>query len=180
MSDDPTAGLPLVVDLDHTFLHVDVLVETIRRVATSPAAWWRLLRAAPTSRAALKSALVREAPDVTTLPVRAPLLAWLREQRAAGRLVVLATATHEVLARRVAAHWPVFDDVMATTATVNLKGPRKRDALVARFGRHGFVYVGDSMADRAVWAESAGAIVVRSARRDVAQGLTVPVLREFA
>ena len=171
---------PLVVDLDYTFLKVDVLWETLRRVATSPRTWWTLWRTRPASRSALKDVLVPFAPDVTRLPVHAALRTWLASERARGRMVVLATATHETLAGRVAAHHGGFDEVMATNATRNLKGVRKRDALVARFGARGFVYVGDSRADRAVWAASAGAVVVRSAFGDVARGLGVPVLREFA
>lgn len=170
---------PLVVDLDYTFLRVDVLWETLRRVATSPRMWWALWKNRPASRAALKDLLVPFAPDVTRLPVHDALRTWLAAERARGRTVVLATASHETLAARVASHHGVFDDVMATNATHNLKGARKRDALVARFGARGFVYVGDSRADRAVWAASAGAVVVRSAFGDVAQGLEVPVLREF-
>lgn len=171
---------PLVVDLDYTFLTVDVLWETLRRVATSPRTWMALWRNRPASRAALKDVLVPFAPDVTRLPVHEELRTWLAAERARGRRVVLATATHETLAGRVAAHHGAFDDVMATNATRNLKGARKRDALIERFGAAGFVYVGDSRADRAVWAASAGAVVVRSAFGDVAQGLAVPVLREFA
>lgn len=176
----PHDAVPLVVDLDYTFLTVDVLWETLRRVATSPGTWMALWRNRPASRAALKDVLVPFAPDVTRLPVHEALRAWLASERARGRQVVLATATHETLANRVAAHHGAFDEVMATNATRNLKGARKRDALIERFDRGGFVYVGDSRADRAVWAASAGAVVVRSAFGDVAQGLEVPVLREFA
>lgn len=171
---------PLVVDLDYTYLTVDVLWETLRRVASTPNTWGALWRSRPASRAALKDVLVPFAPDVTRLPVHGGLREWLVAERARGRLVVLATATHETLAGRVAAHHGGFDDVMATNASRNLKGARKRDALIERFGAGGFVYVGDSRADRAVWAASAGAVVVRSAFGDVAQGLSVPVLREFA
>ncbi len=79
------------------------------------------------------------------------MLAFLRAARAAGRPLVLATATHRHLAEQVAAHLGCFDRVLATDHTVNLAGPAKRDALVHEFGAGGFDYLGDSAADLAVW-----------------------------
>jgi len=60
--------------------------------------------------------------------------------------------------------------VIASTATRNLKGRAKAQALVDRFGRGGFAYAGDSRADLAVWAEAGAAVLV-----DVAPGVAARV-----
>ena len=75
----------------------------------------------------------------------------LREQRQAGRKLVLCTASDERLANKVADYLDLFDDVMASDASVNLKGRKKADSLVQHFGERGFAYAGDSRSDLAVW-----------------------------
>ena len=49
---------------------------------------------------------------------------------------------------------------MASNGKVNLKGETKAAALVARFGKGGFTYAGDSRADLPVWAVAGSAIPV--------------------
>jgi 4-hydroxybenzoate polyprenyltransferase len=56
----------------------------------------------------------------------------------------------------------IFDRVIASDATRNLKGDWKAAALVAEFGERGFDYVGDSTADLPVWSASRRALVVGS------------------
>jgi 4-hydroxybenzoate polyprenyltransferase len=148
--------LPVCVDLDGTLVATDTLWESalaLLRAQPLRALWlpvW-LLR----GRAALKRALASAAPiDVASLPYRAEVLAYLAEARAAGRPVLLATASTRALAERVAAHTRAFDGIVASDDE-NLKGARKRDALVARFGARGFEYLGDSSADLAVWESAA-------------------------
>jgi phosphoserine phosphatase len=59
---------------------------------------------------------------VDRLPYREPLLSYLRNEREKGRRIVLATAAHESIARAVAAHLGVFDEVIASADGRNLKG----------------------------------------------------------
>ena len=92
--------------------------------------------------------------DPKSIPYRTDVLEYLRVQRAEGRTIVLATAAKEVTASAIAAHVGLFAAVIASTASVNLKGIHKRDALVQRFGIHGFDYIGDSRADVPVWTAS--------------------------
>jgi 4-hydroxybenzoate polyprenyltransferase len=68
----------------------------------------------------------------------------------------------------------LFDEVVASTADRNLKGPAKAEALVARFGASGFVYAGDARADLAVWRQAAAAIMV-NVTPGVAAKVRVPV-----
>ncbi len=148
--------IPLVVDLDGTLIHADTLHESalllIRRdLFFALRLPFQLLK----GKAAVKSAIAELiAPDPSDLPYRQDLLTWLGTQKAAGRKIILATAADSRVARSVSSHLGIFDDVIASEDGLNLKGPAKRDALIARFGLHGFDYVGDSMADAPVWAAS--------------------------
>jgi len=166
------ALLPLCVDLDDTLVASNTLWESaLALLRRQPLRALLLPVWLASGRAALKRALARAAPiDVAALPYRAEVLAYIAEARAAGRRIVLVTASTRVIAERVAAHTGVFDEVMASDAE-NLKGPRKRAVLVARFGERGFEYVGDSRADLAVW-EGAGAGSLVGGSRALVAGLS--------
>ncbi|CAN5225622.1 UbiA family prenyltransferase [soil metagenome] len=162
-------ALPLVVDLDGTLLAGDMLLETANEyVAGGP---WRaiaLVARLGGGRARTKEFLAeRTVPDVAVLPYREDVLQYVRNERATGRRTILATATSLVIAERIADHLGLFDEVLGSTAGSNLKGPAKADLLVRTLGRGGFVYVGDSAADLAVWRVAAGAVVVSSRPRFV-------------
>ena len=153
---------PLVVDLDGTLLRSDSLVESL--LALAHARPWALL-ALPAwllqGRARLKQALAAASQvDVATLPFDARLVEQLRHEQRRGRRLVLATAADRGLAQAVAAELGLFDQVLASDGTTNLAGAHKRDALVRRFGLHGFDYVGDSRRDLPVWAAARCAWVV--------------------
>lgn len=176
------AALPLCVDLDGTLVATDTLWESALA----------LLRAQPLRALALplwlagglpvlKRRLAEAAPiDVAALPYRSEVLAYAAEARAAGRSVVLVTASTRAVAERVAAHTGVFDAVLASDAE-NLKGAHKRDALVARYGVRGFEYVGDARIDLAVWeAAACGSLVSGSRSLRAALVARTPLAREFA
>jgi 4-hydroxybenzoate polyprenyltransferase len=91
----------------------------------------------------------------------------LRAQRAAGRYMVLCTAAHRHIAARVEEHLGLFDEVIATEGTSNLRGAAKADILCHRFGRRAFVYAGNDVTDRAVWECAAAALVVNAAEKVV-------------
>jgi len=131
---------PVVVDLDGTLIRSDLLLECGNRWMTQhPLGVWRLLAHLAQGRARLKAWLAQvAAPDVSALPYHEGLLAWLRAQRAAGRRLVLATASDGHLAQQVAEHLQLFDEVLASDGQTNLKAQAKRDVLVARFGEQGF------------------------------------------
>ncbi len=153
---------PLVVDLDGTLISTDLLLETVVDVLRrSP--WLVLLLPLwlMRGRAHLKRQLaLRASMSPGDLPYREDVLAWARKERAGGRTVVLATASDEGLARRVAQHLGAFDDVLASDGQLNLKGAAKRRALVERYGEGGFDYAGDRRADLQIWSAARRAIVV--------------------
>ncbi len=103
--------------------------------------------------------------DPALLPYNEWLVAYLREQKAVGRRLVLATAADMSMARAVADHLGLFDEVIASNGADNLKGAAKAAALVRRFGAKGFAYAGDSRADLAVWAAARRGITVNAAPR---------------
>lgn len=103
---------------------------------------------------------VRIAPE--TLPYNIPLLDFLKNERANGRMLILCTAADRSVADSIAEHTGLFDDVLASDGNTNLAGTNKAVALVSRFGKGGFDYVGNSSADFDVWESADGAVVVNA------------------
>ena len=85
--------------------------------------------------------------DAAVLPYDDEIIAYLREERAGGRRIVLTTATNEKYARQIADHVGLFDEVLASDAKTNLSGEQKLNCLRERFGSRNFDYVGNSHAD---------------------------------
>jgi 4-hydroxybenzoate polyprenyltransferase/phosphoserine phosphatase len=156
---------PLYVDLDGTLIKTDLLLEQL----------FALLKQAPLTlfllpfwlmrgRGYLKSALAqRAALDPAGLPYDERLLALMVEERARGRRVVLATASHRLYAEAVARHVGLFDGVLASDETINLKSHRKLGAIKADAGEAGFDYAGNEAADLPIWREARKALVVNAA-----------------
>lgn len=149
---------PLIVDLDGTLCRTDTLWESF--LAAWRLHWWMpvaAIRWIAKGRQQLKQEIAKIAlPEVSSLPWNPDVLHALRSARSAGRQCILATAANERIARACADELGMFDDVIASDGAVNLKGRRKAEALVSRFGEQGFDYIGDSKADLPVWARAAG------------------------
>jgi 4-hydroxybenzoate polyprenyltransferase len=161
------SSAPLCIDLDGSLLATDLLHESLLW-ALKKAPWllgacvfW-LLR----GRSHLKEQLAsRVVLDVARLPYRKEVVDFLRGEHSRGRPLVLATASPMRLARQVADHIGIFDEVIATTAQRNLKGQTKAAELAQRYGRGGFDYLGDDAADLSVWEQAANAYVVNRSTR---------------
>ena len=154
--------IPLCVDLDGTLLKTDLLHETLVLllcaepwVAPLLPLWLSGGKARFKRRVAGRVAL-----DAAGLPYREDLVAWLRAEKEAGRRLVLATASDGELARAVAAHVGLFEEVVASDGTTNAGGAAKRDLLVERFGEKGFDYAGDAPVDLPVWKAARRAVLV--------------------
>lgn len=167
--------IPLCVDLDGTLLDSDLLVESglsfVRAHplrAAAPVFWL-----AGSGKVGLKTRLAGEVElDVESLPYNQAVLAFIAEEKAKGRQVVLATASHVSYARQIAEHLQLFDRVLGTDE-VNLSARRKAERLVADYGDKGFDYMGNSSADLPVWKHARRAHVVNAPRavKALAQGL---------
>jgi apolipoprotein N-acyltransferase len=163
--------IPLVVDLDGTLIKTDLLWESLARLLRrNPFAlfanlfWWTR------GRAFLKKKLAaRVTIDPATLPYHEPFLKFLRDQKAAGRKIILATASDLQMAKPVADYVGLFDEVLGSDGKTNLRGGNKLKALVARFGERGFDYAGNSSVDLAVWPGARNAIVVNAGHALVRQ-----------
>ena len=159
--------LPLVIDLDGTLINTDLLAETASSfLLAQPFRFYEIAMWLVQGKCVLKSRLALATRiDAAALPYNKDLLAWIEEEKAQGRRIVLATASHKLLADQVAAHLDLFDDVLTTDDITNLKGPAKCALLVGRYGERGFEYVGNDWSDVPVWQSAAQAHVVsRSAR----------------
>lgn len=152
--------LPLCVDLDGTLVRADLLHEALlRHLGTRPGSLLSVLSWAARGPAVLKAELaarVELRPE--TLPFRTDILAHIAAHRRGGGKAYLVTASPRAWAEAIADHVGLFDGVSASDAVVNLKARNKADHLVARFGRKGFDYIGDSRHDRPVWRAADGAM----------------------
>jgi 4-hydroxybenzoate polyprenyltransferase/phosphoserine phosphatase len=158
---------PLCVDLDGTLIAGDLLYESVLALLRQNFLFlfllplW-LLR----GRAHLKEQVANRVQlNAETLPYRSEVVAFLQQEKKAGRYLVLATASHIQLARRVADHLELFDEVIATEAGSNLKGAAKLAMLVQRFDHTGFDYIGDSRHDLPLWQRARKAYLVQPSRR---------------
>jgi len=173
MQNDPP--LPLAVDLDGTLIRGDLLVEgVLRLVFAKPwrvfavAGWFARGRAYAKARIAEHTSL-----DPVILPYDECFVAWLKEERAKGRAIVLASASDERMVRAVADYVGLFDGVLGSDGQTNLKAARKAERLAAAYPQ-GFVYAGNASADIAVWRSAAAAVVVNAS-----EGLSRRAKREF-
>jgi 4-hydroxybenzoate polyprenyltransferase len=164
VANPPYTANVIAVDLDGTLTLTDTLHESAlcllrdRPVNVLALPFWLL-----GGKAALKAKVAdRVDLDVATLPYNSALIEWLKEERAAGKRIVLCTATDKRVAQAIADYLGLFDEVLASDGTTNNAGTNKRAALEAKYGVKGYDYAGNSAADIAVWAGARQAIVVNA------------------
>jgi 4-hydroxybenzoate polyprenyltransferase/phosphoserine phosphatase len=157
----------LVVDLDGTLVKTDLLLEAVLVLLKQKLYYaFRLLLWLMKGKAYFKRQVARQVSlDVAVLPYREEVLDYLREQRAHGRKLVLATGCDIQIARLVADHLDLFDLVLASDGETNLTGASKRDRLVNEFGEKHFDYAGNGRHDVAVWASARKAVLVNPSPR---------------
>ena len=156
--------VPLAVDLDGTLIRTDMMWESlVRLLRKNPLAAICSFFVLFQGRAAFKQHVAaRVKVDPANLPYHAELIAWLKVQKASGRKLVLATASDINMAKPIADHVGLFDDVMASDGKTNLRNAAKRDALTKRFGERGYDYAGNSSDDLGVWPGTREAVVVNA------------------
>ena len=172
----------LCVDLDGSLIATDLLAESmVLLVKRNPLYLFMLPIWLARGRACLKHEVARRVQlNVAVLPYHAGVLSWLREERRRGRRVILATASDQALASRVAEHLGLFEAVHASDGVTNLKGKRKSALLVDVYGGRGFTYLGNSRADMPIWRQASAAIIVGRGDALAAQvAASTPVVRRF-
>jgi hypothetical protein len=158
---------PLYVDLDGTLISTDTLIECLRDLARRKP--WMLIFLPffiLGGRPAFKKRLAGLTQiDAARLPYRRDVIDYLREERGRGRTIVLATAAYRSIAEPVASYLHLFDDVIATDGSNNLKGAAKLEAIKKHCGNRDFVYAGDSTADLPILHAASGGILVHPSRK---------------
>ncbi len=164
-SDPPRESqVPLCVDLDGTLIKTDLLWESLARLLRRNPFWlFPVLIWWTRGRAFLKQQLARRmAINPAVLPYNESFLAFLREQKRAGRKIILVTASDRNMVAPVAAYVGLFDEVLGSDGRTNLRGANKLKILTEKFGERGFDYAGNSSVDLAVWRGARLAIVVNA------------------
>lgn len=151
----------MCLDLDGTLLRSDLLIESALALLARNPLWllwfplWLLRGKANLKRQIATRATV----DAAHLPFDTRVMALADEARAAGRQVILCTASDELLAKPIADHLGL-DGFLASDGTTNLSGPRKAKLLVDTYGEKGFDYAGNTIIDLHIWQHARSAIVV--------------------
>ena len=158
------AAVPLVVDIDGTLVHSDLLVESAFVLAkTSPQSLIKLPGWLRAGKATLKAEIAQRAElGIEQLPYNRPLIEYLHEEKAKGRRLILATAANEKYARQVAEHLQLFDTVLASDRQTNLAGDRKLAAIRREVGDAPFDYAADHEVDNAIWRHARKAVLVNA------------------
>jgi phosphoserine phosphatase len=163
----PEGGAPpLVVDLDGTLVLGDTTLGCMLALRRRPLRLLRALWRLPRGRAHVKQRLAAAASlDAARLPYNRELLRYLREQRRAGRKLVLATGADRSIAEAVARHLGLFDAVLASDGRINLTGSRKLSAISRQLQGAAFAYIGNSKTDLVIWGEAASGVCVNARPR---------------
>jgi 4-hydroxybenzoate polyprenyltransferase/phosphoglycolate phosphatase-like HAD superfamily hydrolase len=173
----------IVVDLDGTLVLTDTfaasLLEAVRK---RPSCIFGLIAALLRGRAICKNIAAEIARlNIASLPYHEPLIEYLKQERAAGHRLILATGADLSIANAVAEHLGIFDDVIASDGARNMTGDEKLRAIREKLGDMPFTYAGNSRADLKVWRRSQAAILVgapRSCAREL-HNAGISVQQEF-
>lgn len=154
--------LPLVVDIDGTFLKTDMLFENFwLAMGKSPLETLRAAARHFGDRATLKREITKIADiDVGLLPVNAEIEAYIKDALAQRREVIFASASDIELVRKLAQHHGIDGDHLGSDGATNLSGRRKAAALNARYGKGNYAYAGDQKLDLEVWRDAGEAVLV--------------------
>jgi 4-hydroxybenzoate polyprenyltransferase/phosphoserine phosphatase len=159
-----TPNITLVVDLDGTLIKTDILHETFWSAFSKD--WktpFKALTKLLTGKAKLKEYLNNICEiDIKSLPYDKTVIEYIKQFRSKGGHTVLVTASNITIAKKIADHLGFFDEVHGSTSSLNLKGEKKMELLISRFGKKKFSYIGDSSVDIPIWKHAFKAISVNA------------------
>ena len=158
---ETAADIPLVVDLDGTLIKVELVAGSLCPAFGETAAGGvaRSVHAERWPRVFQGGGCRPRASDPAALPFDEKVLAAMKEARAKGRKIYLATAANGLFASAIANSIGNIDGIFASDGETNLKGKTKAERLVEAFGEHGFDYIGNSKADLPVWKAARNVLV---------------------
>lgn len=156
--------IPLVVDLDGTVIKSDLLYESaLLFLKRNPLNIFLIIRWLLCGISVLKIKLAeRVTIDVESLPYNVSFLEFLKSEFKKGRELILATASAQIYAQRVADHLRIFSMVLATDEKNNLRGSKKLEKLVSLYGEKGFDYAGDSSTDIVIFSHCRNAHLINA------------------
>ena len=155
--------IPLAVDVDYTLLRTDLFAEGLVHILRDQPQKLRHLLGVFLRHGivGLKEAtwtLSRH--NFTKLPLNTDVAALMAQANKEGRKVILCSAGCEDAVKAVGDSLDFPVQCVGSGNGTNLKGSRKAEFLVSRFGDKGFDYIGDAEADLPVWAKAHKAIMV--------------------
>ncbi len=162
---------PLFTGLNGTLVATDTLWEaTLQLVRTRPLFLFILPLWLARGKAWLRDRIVQSVTlNPSSLPYRPEVVEHLRSQKKAGRHIILATSSHERIARSVADHLGLFDTVIASTVQQNLVGKNKLRAIQSHAETTDFEYVGGKRSDWPVLESASSVTLVNPSRRMIAR-----------
>lgn len=155
---------PLCVDLDGTLIKTDSLYQSFllllrKNCLRAVIALLHLIK----GKWAYKRYLADHTKlDPSTLPYNHELIAWLEEEKAKGRDIILATASEQRIGERIANYTGLFSTCLGSHGKLNLKSHNKAALLNQRYGKGQYDYAGNHHADYAIWRDAHDAIVVNA------------------
>ncbi len=148
-------NIPLVIDLDGTLIHTDLLHEGILiLLKRNPLYIFKFLLWVLKGKVYFKNELFKIVKlRYDLLPYNKELLNFLQSESSNGRKLILATASLKSNAQEISKVYPIFDKLYGTEK-VNLKGINKSKILTNDFGKSKFDYIGNSHSDLAIFPSS--------------------------
>ena len=161
-------SVPLCVDLDGTLIQEDTTRTAFflycgkNPLRYFEVAFWFLYR-----RHAYMKKKLAEKVDLTNhkWTFNEPVFKMLAQEKKAGRKIYLVSATDIQFALSVIKQDPCKsyfsnDTTLATNGRINYRAAAKADLLDHKFGKHNFVYIGNSHDDLKVWTRGQTAVVM--------------------
>jgi len=159
----------IVVDLDGALIRTDLFFESVLKLIKSkPLYIFNLVFWLFLGRSQLKERIagfIDINPEI--LPYEKELINYLKAKKAQGAFLILATASNQKYAKVISDYLGIFDCIIASDSSKNLKGKKKLEAIRECIGGSDFTYAGDSNADAPIWEEAAGNIFVNAPRRHI-------------
>lgn len=147
---------PLCVDMDGTLIATDLFWESlVTLLKRNPLYMFRIFFWGLRGRLFLKHQISNHVDlDVSSLPYRSDVLSLIESYRQKGHQVWLVSANTSKYVQSVARFVGLFDQVLSSTETQNLKGRTKAKRLVEELGEKQFDYIGDDWVDHKVFAHA--------------------------
>lgn len=159
-------NIPLVVDLDGTFIKKDLLYEGLKLLLRKNFLYffscclWILK-----GKVYFKKRLFQKVKiDLETLQINNEVLHFIRKESNKGRKIILATASLQTNAEEISKKYPFFDEVYGTQNDTNLKGKNKLKLLLLLYGFKKFDYIGNSFSDLIIFQSCRYAYLVNASK----------------